>query len=113
MAPVATARATAPAQRPSTRGDRLSMVPPSAARDGEVAWTFGEERGSVWCGSDQEDDELVELDELAVSFLFPDVEDEELDDESLFDDDSLPLEPDFDSEPDDSLPLEPDFEFDF
>ena len=60
------------------------------------------------------DQEEFELDELAVSFLAP--EDDE-DDESLFDDDEDEDEEsdDFDSEVDDSLsaPFEPDFEPDF
>jgi hypothetical protein len=81
------------------------MVPPSAARDGEVARTTGE------CGGSEEvrrGQEVLELDELAASFLPED--DDELESllESLFDDES-----DFESEPDDSLPLAfaaPDFD---
>ena len=93
----------------------MSMVPPSAARDGEVAWGQGDvsggrvrgsggNRGSVGRGQ-----ELLELDELAASFLLED-EDDEL--ESLFDDeDSDDLDSDdFDSELDESLPFDFAFE---
>jgi hypothetical protein len=87
------------------------MVPPSAARDGEVARDQGKVRGSEreWR---QVLPELAELDELAGSFL-PDDEEEEP--ESLFDDfDSEDDDSDdVDSEPDCLLaPSEPAFDFD-
>jgi hypothetical protein len=85
------------------------MVPPSAYATGKSR-EIGEVRGEVTEGrADGSGQELLELDELAVSFL----PDEEVDEpESLFDDES----DDFDSEPEPSLLvasaplLAPDFE---